>query len=351
MGPTTTSQWTIDFKSGIDGLQLNQAAPLPDLGDYDCLVKIEAVSLNYRDIAMANGSYPSSFKSSLVPCSDSAGTVVEVGVKVRDFKVGDKVCNTFFQRYESGFLTPEARKTSLGGNKDGVLTKDRVFPEVGLVLAPESLTAFESSTLPCAAVTAWNSLFGLEGRKLKAGECVLTQGTGGVSIFAIQFALAVRATVIATTSSASKSQKLHDIGVEHVINYREDTHWGETAKTLSPDGLGCHHIIEVGGEATLEQSFKAIRIEGLISMIGFLGGKDAERKTSFWDTFTSCSLVRGVNVGSREQFREMKRFIEEQGIKPVVDEKLFGFEDAKGAYRELERQKFLGKVVVRIQDE
>lgn len=187
------------------------------------------------------------------------------------------------------------------------------------------------------------------GRKLKAGEWVLTQGTGGLSIFAIQFALAVDAVVIATTSSASKAKKLQDMGVQRVINYREDANWGATAKQLSPGGFGAHHVIEVGGETTMEQSFKAIGLEGVISIIGFRAGKVAERKTTFWDMFTSCSVVRGINVGSREQFKEMNRFIEERDIKPVVDE-VFGFEDPKDAYRKLEGQKFFGKVVIKIQD-
>ena len=347
MAPTSTAQWIIDFKSGIDGLQLQDSA-IPPVGEHDCLVRTEAVSLNYRDVAMTSGAYPNAVKSTLAPCSDSAGTVLEVGHEVKDFKIGDRVCNTFFQRHESGLMTPEARATSLGSTNDGVLRKHGVFPEAGLVQAPKTLTAVESSTLPCAALTAWNSLFGLEGRKLKAGECVLTQGTGGVSIFAIQFALAVGAVVIATTSSASKAKKLEDMGVQHVINYREDANWGETAKKISPGGLGAHHVIEVGGEAMMEQSFKAIRLEGVISIIGFLAGKDAERKTSFWDTFTSCSVVRGINVGSREQFMEMNTFIEEKNIKPLVDEKVFDFEDAKGAYRELEGQQFFGKIVIRI---
>ena len=347
MAPTSTAQWTLDVKSGIDGLHL-QDSTIPPVGGHDCLVKVEAVSLNYRDVAMASGAYPNAIKNNLIPCSDSAGTVLEVGHEVKDFRVGDKVCNTFFQRYDSGLMTPEARTTSLGSTNDGVLRRYGVFPAAGLVHAPKTLTAVESSTLPCAALTAWNALFGLEGRKVKAGECVLTQGTGGVSIFAIQFALAVGAVVIATTSSASKAKKLQDIGVQQVINYKEDVNWGETAKKLSPGGLGAHHIIEVGGEATMKQSFKAIRLEGVISVIGFLAGKDAERKTSFWDTFTTCSVVRGINVGSREHFKEMNSFIEEKNVKPVVGERVFDFEDAKGAYRELEAQKSFGKVVIKV---
>lgn len=345
----TTDQYRLQFNSGIDGLKLNKNAQIPELGPHQCLVKIEAVSLNYRDIAMTSGAYPNPTKATpAIPCSDAAGTVIQVGSGVTQFKVGDQVCNTFFQAYESGLITQEARMSSLGATNDGVLSRKLIVPETGLVAAPASLTAVENSTLPCAALTAWNSLFGLEGRTLKPGEWVLTQGTGGVSIFAIQFALAIGANVIATTSSESKAQKLRDIGVKHIINYREDLSWGETAKKLTPGGLGVHQILEVGGEKTLTQSFKAVRLEGLISIIGFLGGKDSQSNLSFWDTFKTVTVVRGVNVGSRKQFREMNAFIEQKKIKPVVDEKVFAFEDAKEAYKALEAQKFFGKVVIKV---
>jgi NADPH:quinone reductase-like Zn-dependent oxidoreductase len=346
----STDQYKIEFSKGVESLSLHKDVQLPVLEANDCLVKVEAVSLNYRDIAMAIGAYPNPVgESGVIPCSDATGTVVEVGSGVTQFKVGDRVCNTFFRDYESGLITPEARMTSLGAVRDGVLARKLVVPETGLVAAPKSLSAVENSTLPCAALTAWNSLFGLEGRQLKAGECVLTQGTGGVSMFAIQFALAVGATVIATTSSESKAQKLRDMGVKNVINYKEDENWGETAKKLSPGGLGAHHILEVGGEKTLLQSFKAVRLEGLISIIGFLGGRDDKNPLSYWETFKTVTVVRGVNVGSRQQFKEMNAFIEEKKIKPVVDEKVFAFEDAKEAYRALEAQKFFGKVVIKVE--
>jgi NADPH:quinone reductase-like Zn-dependent oxidoreductase len=245
MAPETTDQYTIDFKAGLDDLKLRQDIPIPSLGEHECLVEIGAVSLNFRDLAMVTRLFSPGMKEGVIPCSDSAGTVIAVGSKVQESKAGDKLCNTFFATFEYGPLTAEARASALGSGLDGVLSRHGVFPDTGLVLAPKSLTTFENSTLPCAALTAWNALFGLEGRKLKAGECFLTQGTGGVSVFDIQFALAVGATVIATTSSAKKTKKLREMGVQHVINYREDQNWGETARKLSPGGLGAQHIIEV----------------------------------------------------------------------------------------------------------
>ena len=180
--PTTTSRYTIDFAKGFDGLQIQHDVPIRDLGDSECLIRIKAVSLNYRDIAMPLGIYPGVSKSGLVPTSDSAGTVVKVGSAVTGFKEGDKVCNTFFLDWEDGPITPEVRKTSLGALNDGPLSRYVVFPAKSLVHAPKHLNERQASTLPCAALTAWSALFGLEGCKLQAGQCVLTQGTGGVSL-------------------------------------------------------------------------------------------------------------------------------------------------------------------------
>lgn len=346
--PTTTARYTIDFKKGLDGLNLELSTPLPEIGPNDCLVQIHAVSLNYRDIAMPMGRYPAKVNDGVVPTSDSAGVVLAVGSSVTEFKAGDKVCNTFFSDWQDGYITPAIRQTSLGGLKDGPLSKYVVFPSKGLVHAPGSLTALQNATLPCAAVTAWNALFGLEGRRLQAGEWVLTQGTGGVSVFAIQFALAVGAHVVATTSSESKAEKLKAMGVQHVINYRSDAAWGETAKALTPEGRGVQHVIEVGGDGTMAQSFKAIAPEGVISVIGFLASGE---KAAMWNTFIGGCIIRGINVGSRAHFREMNRFIEDKKIVPVVDECVFDFEKAREAYGYLQAQQFFGKVVIKVSEE
>jgi NADPH:quinone reductase-like Zn-dependent oxidoreductase len=350
--PSSTSAYRIDFNAGsFDGLKIHESEPLPALGPHDVLVAIEAVSLNYRDIAMPLKLYPSTTKPNVVPCSDAAGRVLAVGDQVSSIKTRDRVCPTFFQKFEDGYPTKESRASSLGGMNDGVLRKHGVFNQNGLIRIPDYLQATEAATLPCAALTAWNALFGLEGRACKAGDFVLTQGTGGVSLFAVQFAAAVGATVISTTSDNVKAQKLRDLGAKHVINYREDAHWGITARQYieSQGGPGAAHILEVGGEATMAQSFKAIASEGVISMIGFLGGNAEKRQASFWDTFASACIVRGINVGSRKQFRDMLAFTEEKRIKPVVDEQQFKFEDAKKAYEYLQAQKFFGKVVIAVE--
>jgi NADPH:quinone reductase-like Zn-dependent oxidoreductase len=223
-----------------------------------------------------------------------------------------------------------------------------VFPESGLVACPSNLGFEEAATLPCAAATAWNALYGLESRSLKPGDWVLTQGTGGVSLFGVQFAVAAGARVIATTSSKEKAEKLKELGATHVINYKEDANWGETAKGLTPGRVGVKHILEVGGPATLAQSLKAVHIDGVISIIGFVAGMTAEKPPSFLTLLSNFCCVRGVSVGSRAQFEDMNRAIEANGIRPVVDERVFEMEYLKEAYQYMWEQRHFGKVVVKI---
>ncbi|KIW10045.1 hypothetical protein PV08_11821 [Exophiala spinifera] len=345
-----TAQWVIVPNKGIDALQFEEKVPLPSLEEGQCLVRIEAVSLNYRDIAMALGRYPLPLTKGFVACSDGAGEVVGVGSGVSEFKPGDKVCMTFMQDFQDGIVTPEIRQSTLGSQRDGVLRQHGIFEEAGLVLLPKSLSYIEGATLPCAALTAWNCLFGLESRALRPGEFLLTQGTGGVSLYAIQFALAIGANVISTTSTAEKAEKLKALGVRHVINYRSNTGWGEIAKSLTSDGLGVHHIIEVGGENTISQSLNAIRPEGVVSMVGFLGGKgENEGVPSFSLIQRQLCIIRGMNVGPRRMFQDMMAFLEEHTIKPIVSDRIFKFEEVPEAYREMEKQQFWGKIVIQVQ--
>lgn len=351
--PETTDGYRINLKAGgFDGLRKDPKIPVPALGPHDVLVSLQAVSLNYRDIAMALKLYPAYTKEDVVPCSDAAGTVLALGGDVTSFKVGDQVCPTFFQDFEDGYATPQNRASSLGGLNDGVLRKHAVFNEAGLIKVPEFLSAKEASTLPCAALTAWNALFGVESRALKPGHWVVTQGSGGVSVFALLFAKALGAHIVATTGDKTKEQRLQDLGADLVINYREDPNWGTTAKEFieKQGGRGAEVIVEVGGETTMQQSFKAIAPEGLISIIGFLGGSMGERKVGFWDCFVSGCLVRGTLVGSKRQFRDMLAFMEEKGVRPVVDDKVWDFEQARQAYEYLQGQKFFGKVVIEIKE-
>lgn len=340
-------QWIIEGTAGFDSLKFNESAPVPKLGDKDVLVKIHAASLNYRDLIIPKGQYPFPMGKNVVPGSDGAGTVEAVGARVTRFKVGDKVATLFNQAHIAGSLDQKSVATGLGGVLDGTLRQYGAFDEQGLVLMPSNLNFLEASTLSCAALTAWNGLYGLESRALKPGDVVLTQGTGGVSIFAVQFAKAAGATVIATTSSSAKADTLKKLGADHVINYKDEPNWGEKAKSLTPLQAGVTHILEVGGPTTMAQSLKAIKIDGVISIIGFLGGMQKDQPT-FLDCLMNICTVRGVLVGSRLQFEDMNRAIEVNNIRPVVDKKVFKLKEAKEAYQHMWDQKHFGKLCIQI---
>ncbi|KAF2473881.1 alcohol dehydrogenase [Lindgomyces ingoldianus] len=347
MAPSTAKQWTIEGKDGFESLKLNEQAPVPQLGDKDVLVKIHAVSLNYRDLIIPKGKYPFGVKDGVVPGSDGAGTVEAVGSRVTRFKPGDKVVTLFSQGHLGGSLDSHSIATGLGGAVDGTLREYAAFDEQGLVHMPANLNWLEASTLSCAAVTAWNALYGLESRALKPGDTVLTQGTGGVSIFALQFAKAAGAKVIATTSSPQKADLLKKLGADHVINYKENVNWGEEAKSLTPGKAGVQHVVEVGGPTTMAQSLKAIKIDGVISIIGFIGGFSKEQPT-FLDCLMNICTVRGLLVGSRLQFEDMNRAIEANDIHPIVDEKVFDLVHAKEAYEYMWDQKHFGKLCIKV---
>ncbi|KAI4205398.1 MAG: hypothetical protein LQ350_000439 [Teloschistes chrysophthalmus] len=349
MAPTTTKQWTVAGKDGFTSLKFDEKAQIPQLGDHDVLVHFHYVSLNYRDLIIPKGKYPFPTKDNVVPGSDGAGTVEAVGSRVTQFKQGDKVLTLFNQTHYAGPINLTIVRTGLGGVFDGALRQYGTFEENGLVHMPSTLDFQQGSTLPCAALTAWNGLYGLESKALKAGDTVLTQGTGGVSIFALQFAKAAGARVIATTSSAQKAETLKKLGADVVLNYREDPNWGETAKKSTPGGEGVDHVLEVGGPTSMAQSLKAIKPEGVISIIGFLGGQSKEQP-SFLECLSNICTVRGVLVGSRLQFEAMNRAIDAGGLKPVVDEKVFGMEELKDAYQYMWDQKHFGKLTVKIDD-
>lgn len=343
--PKTNKAWIVEGRDGFESLKLNKATPVPQPSDYEVLVKFHAASLNYRDLIIPKGKYPFAQKNGVVPGSDGAGEVVAVGPKVTRFKVGAKVVTLFNQGHIGGSLDSQTASTGLGGVIDGTLRQYGTFPESGLVTMPPSLSYLEASTLSCAALTAWNGLYGL--KPLIPGDVVLTQGTGGVSMFALQFAKAAGATVIATTSSAKKAEVLKGLGADHVLNYKEVEEWGEKAKSLTPNGEGVTHIVEVGGPITMAQSLKAIKIDGVISIIGFLGGFD-QKQPGFLDCLMHMCTVRGILVGSRVQFEDMNRAIEGNKIKPVVDEKVFSLDEARDAYQYMWEQKHFGKLAIKI---
>ncbi|KAF2645612.1 NAD(P)-binding protein [Massarina eburnea CBS 473.64] len=347
MAPSTIKQWTVEGQNGFESLKLNEKAPLPELGDRDVLVKFHAASLNFRDLIIPKGQYPFPVKDNIIPGSDGAGTVEAVGSRVTRFKTGDKVVTLFSQGHLAGSLDHASLGTGLGGVVDGTLREYGSFDEQGLVHAPSNLSFGESATLSCAALTAWNALYGLETRAIKPGQTVLTQGTGGVSIFAVQFAKAAGARVIATTSSADKAEVLKKYGADHVINYKETPNWGEQAKSLTPGGRGVEHVVEVGGPTTMAQSLKAVAIDGVISIIGFIGGFSKDQPT-FLDCLNNICTVRGLLVGSRLQLEDMIRAIEQNDIHPVVDSKTFTLTELKDAYQYMWDQKHFGKLVIKI---
>lgn len=276
-----------------------------------------------------------------MPLSDGAGEVVQVGPDVPRFKPGDRVAGIFHQAWLGGEVSDAILGSALGGDLDGVLTEYRVFEADGLVHLPAHLSYEEGATLPCAAVTAWNALFGH--RPVQPGDVVLTLGTGGVSVFALQFAHAAGARVIATSSSDEKLERVQALGASDVINYRRTPEWDEEVLRLT-EGRGVDHVVEVGGAGTLPRSLRAVRRGGQVHVIGLLaGGGEIDPMVVLGRSI----IMRGIYVGSREMFEAMNRAITVQKLRPVIDQ-VFPFEQAADAYRRLESGAHLGKVVIRI---
>lgn len=279
--------------------------------------------------------------------SDGAGEVVQIGPKVTRFTIGQRVSPIFHGTHFYGALGTENARFQLGTFHDGALRQYAVFNEQACVAIPDNLTYREAATLPCAALTAWNALFG-GARTLKPGETVLTQGTGGVSIFALQFAKLGGAKVVATTSSATKLERLRQLGADHVINYNEDAAWGQTAKSLSYGGQGVDFVVEIGGSVTLRQSKLAAAIGAQLAIVGARTGKQGETPQSGFIHDEESIDRRRILVGSRQLQDDMNRAIQVSGLKPVIDEKQFLFAEVQEAYRYLEGARHFGKVVVNI---
>jgi NADPH:quinone reductase-like Zn-dependent oxidoreductase len=324
--------------TGIDALHINGSRTEPKPGAGQILIRMRAASLNFRDHGVTRGAYGYT-KFPVIPLSDGAGEVVEVGSEVTRFKAGDRVVGTFFQTWHSGEIPQDASKNSLGGNRDGVLAEYIVLPENGAIRFPDHLSFQEAATLPCAALTAWHAL--IEGGKLKAGETVVVLGTGGVSIFALQIAKLHNARVILTSSSDEKLTRARQLGADVGINYRSIPEWEQEVLTLT-DGKGADHVIEVGGPGTLEKSMAAVRPGGLISVIGAVSGAGAINPRSI----NRKSLrLHGIHVGSREMFTSMTRAIETSKLRPAIDS-VFPFADAKQAYAHQASGAHLGKIVI-----
>jgi NADPH:quinone reductase-like Zn-dependent oxidoreductase len=328
----------IENELGIDALQLKKKT-VPRPGHGQVLVRIRAASLNYRDLLVISGSYSRHLPLPLIPLSDGAGEVVDVGAGVGSWLPGDRVVGTFFQDWEGGVITEETPKSAMGGAIDGVLAEYALFRERGLVRVPANLTFEEGATLPCAALTAWHAL---QSGNLACGQTVLTLGTGGVSVFALQFARSCGARVIGTTGSDAKSDKLRLLGADAVLNYRTEPEWEKRVLELT-GRRGVDLVVEVGGAGTLGKSLKSVRLGGHISLIGVLTGATGEVNPLPAVMRNIC--IQGIYVGSREMFEAMNRAIVLNDIHPVID-RIFAFAEAKEAFRYLQSGVHFGKVVI-----
>ena len=323
---------------GMEGLALADR-PDPKPGPNQVLIKMHAWSLNYRDLMTLTGRYNPRLKLPQIPLSDGAGEIVEVGSGVQGFKTGDRVANTFFERWVSGAETEEAARTALGAGRDGVLAEYVVLHEDGVIPIPEHLTYAEAATLPCAALTAWNALV-VEG-KIKAGDTILTLGTGGVSIFALQFALLNGAQVIITSGSDEKLAKARQLGASHTINYKQIPIWSKQVRQLT-GGRGVDHVVEVGGMGTFNQSLAALKRGGHLSLIGVLAqGSDVNIVPILMNNI----CVQGIFVGSREMFSSMNAAIALHRLHPVID-RTFGFKETPEAFRFMESGRHFGKICI-----
>ena len=327
--------------AGIEALaRIERPDPRP--AHRQVLVKVKACSLNFRDLGIVRGTYRMPVRDNVVPLSDGAGEIVEIGPGVTRVKVGDRVASCFFQRWYGGEAPADVQAGALGGSIDGMLADYAVLEEDGVVKIPPHLSFEEGATLPCAAVTVWNAM--TEHAGLKAGQTVLLQGTGGVSIFGLQFARAMGVRAVITSSSDQKLAQAKALGAAHGINYKSTPDWDKAAMEFT-GGAGVDHVVEVGGAATLARSFGAIRVGGKISMIGGLSGAASELDPRL--ILARRANVQGISVGSTQMLIAVARAIEINAIKLVID-KVFGFDEAKAAYAHMASGAHFGKIVVRV---
>ncbi|MGW4065034.1 zinc-dependent alcohol dehydrogenase family protein [Amycolatopsis sp. NPDC004747] len=318
------------------GRLVQREEPIPEPRRGEVLVRVRAVSLNYRDLLILNGDHFGTGTEALIPVSDAAGEVVAAGEGVTRFAEGDRVLNAFHADWIAGRM-PET-VVGYGNGRDGWLAEYRAVPEHALVALPDSLTFEQGATLPCAAVTAWTSLGGV-----RPGDVVLTLGSGGVSLFAVQLAKARGARVVATTSSAGKAAKLTGLGADTVIDYVATPDWGKAVLDAT-GGRGADRIVEVGGPGTFAQSLVAAGTHGAeIALVGFVGRSGPP--IGFMDLFRSGASVRKVWVGSREDTEDLLRWLDVWPVEPVIDS-VHSFEDAEAAFRRFESRENFGKVVI-----
>ncbi len=325
---------------GIENIFITDR-PEPRPGPGQVLVRMHAFSLNYRDIMVAEGAYNPKLRLPLVPLSDGAGEVVQVGPDVDRWKEGDRVMGAFMQTWVDGPITEDKSRSALGGALDGVAAEYVVFHQEGLVAIPEHLSYEEASTLPCAGVTAWRAL--ITDGHLHPSHKILLLGTGGVSIFGVQFARMMHSEAIVTSSSEDKLARVRELGATASINYREVPEWGKAAREIS-GGAGVDNILEVGGSGTLPQSIKAVRMGGIITLIGVLAGGG---EVSIVPLFMRSIRLHGILVGSRSMFEEMVHAVATKRIRPVID-RVFSFTELPEALQYMTTGAHFGKIVVKV---
>ena len=312
-------------------------APTPKANE--ALIAVKAASLNYRDLLLSKN--PNT-KRPIVPLSDGAGEIIAVGADVTRFAVGDRVALNFFRDWTAGDIRAEYHDSAYGGAIDGLLTEQIAAPEHSLVAIPDSLSYAEAATLPCAAVTVWNALF--EQAKLTVGETVLLLGTGGVSIFALQFAKMAGAKVILTSSSDAKLERAKAMGADETINYKTTPDWEKKVWDMTGK-RGVDHVVEVGGAGTLDKSLQSTRTGGTVSIIGVLTGFDGQINPA--NILLRSIRVNGIYVGSVAMFERMNAAIAQSKIRPVID-RVFPFDAAQDALDYLERAGHFGKIVIEV---
>jgi NADPH:quinone reductase-like Zn-dependent oxidoreductase len=325
---------------GLDALQMVERPAPGSLGPRDVRVRVRAVALNYRDLMVARGSKKRAKR--IVPVSDGAGEVIEIGGGVQRLAVGDRVAAGFFPTWLDGSLAEEHHAAALGGSLDGMLAEEVVLPESAWVKIPSRYSFEQASTLPCAGVTAWHALF--EAATVRPGDTVLVQGGGGVSTFALQLARHAGASVIATSSSPEKRARLAQMGAVKTIDYHADARWGDTARAAAGNG-GVDLVVEVGGAGTFDQSIASLRYGGHMSLLGILAGTQGPINT--YAIFHKNINIRGIYVGSVAMLGRLVRVLEKSSIEPVID-RVFAFEDTRAAYQHLASGAHFGKLVVRV---
>lgn len=322
----------------LDNLTLAER-PMPEPDRGQVLLKVRAASINYRDIVMCKGGYGRfAGELPLIPVSDAVCDVVALGEGVTRVGVGDRVCPIFCQKWISGPPTPEKLSTALGGPLDGALAEYMVVDAEGVVPAPAHLSDHQAATLPCAAITAWSAV--VTQGAITAGDTVVVEGSGGVSVFALQFAKCLGAEVVATSSSDEKLERLRALGADHVINYRTTSDWGKLAKAMT-GRRGADLIVDVGGAATLPQALRAVRVGGQIAVIGVVSGNTVELPLG--PVVTQNLRLQAITVGSREAFEAMNRAIAVNRLEPVVD-RVFPFTEIRAALDYLASGRHFGKV-------